>query len=231
MVTVRLTWTDNSIGETEQRIYRSTSTINPAALPAPLATVGADVTTYADTTAVDDTTYYYRVAAVGVSGVVAVSDEFVWGAVAGPTYYTMAQVFLTENIASMTLPGMVTWQSAKYDTAGIWDAANPTRLTVPAGASLVRVFARLRRANLTSSSSNFIHIRKNGLDVQGSTPFTIRTPSSVPTTRRHYQVRTGVLAVTPGDYFELYLNTSQALSTLNGQIIAEGTSMELEVIA
>lgn len=73
-MTVRLTWVDNNADETGHQIYRSTSPMDPAALPAPIATLAADVTTYDDTTAPADTDCYYRVAAVR-NGELAVSSE------------------------------------------------------------------------------------------------------------------------------------------------------------
>jgi hypothetical protein len=73
---VRLTWRDLNYGETEHRVYRSTSTIDPQNLPAPLATLGAGVELYDDYTAVNGTTYYYRVGAL-VNGTEYVSQETV----------------------------------------------------------------------------------------------------------------------------------------------------------
>lgn len=74
MTTVTLNWKDLNYGESEQRVYRSTATIDPENLGTPLATLGADVTSYIDTTVVDQETYYYRVSAV-VNGTEYVSDE------------------------------------------------------------------------------------------------------------------------------------------------------------
>lgn len=85
-MTVRLTWVDNNVDETGHQIYRSTSPMDPAALPAPIATLAADVTTYDDTTAPADTDCYYRVAAVR-NGELAVSSESMinTGTVVAPT--------------------------------------------------------------------------------------------------------------------------------------------------
>lgn len=58
---VRLTWEENNPDEDGHRVYRSESPMDPESLPSPLATLGADVTSYDDTTAVDETLYYYRV--------------------------------------------------------------------------------------------------------------------------------------------------------------------------
>lgn len=74
MPTMKLDWTDNNGGAYSTRIYRSTSPMNPASLPAPLATVAAGVVTYNDTTVTPGNTYYYRVAAVN-GATLAVSAE------------------------------------------------------------------------------------------------------------------------------------------------------------
>ena len=74
---VTLVWEDRNSGaanEDGHRIYRSESPMDPGNLPAPIASVGAGVTTYTDTSAVDGTFYYYRVSATRGS-LEAVSDE------------------------------------------------------------------------------------------------------------------------------------------------------------
>lgn len=71
---VQLTWVEPNFGESSVKVYRDTSTMNPMSLPSPLATLSADANTYLDTTAVDATTYYYRVSST-VNGVEYVSDE------------------------------------------------------------------------------------------------------------------------------------------------------------
>lgn len=60
---VRLTWGDTNSIEEGHRVYRSTSPIDPHALPAPLATLPAGSTEYVDSTVAPSTTYYYRVSA------------------------------------------------------------------------------------------------------------------------------------------------------------------------
>lgn len=60
---ITLNWTDTNDNEDGHRVYRSTSTIDPAALPTPLADLGADVTTYTDGDVTEGETYYYRVSA------------------------------------------------------------------------------------------------------------------------------------------------------------------------
>lgn len=60
---VTLNWTDTNSNEDGHRVYRSTATIDPAALPTPLADLGADVATYTDGDVTEGETYYYRVSA------------------------------------------------------------------------------------------------------------------------------------------------------------------------
>ncbi|MDB9372395.1 hypothetical protein [Nodularia sphaerocarpa] len=67
MATVKLDWSDTNTQETGHEIYRSTSSINTSSPGTPLASLGANVITYNDTTAVEGTTYFYRVAATRLS--------------------------------------------------------------------------------------------------------------------------------------------------------------------
>lgn len=66
---VTLTWRDLSNNETGFRLERRTvGAGTPGAAWAPLATIGANLTTYADTSAAAGTAYVYRVAAVNAAG-------------------------------------------------------------------------------------------------------------------------------------------------------------------
>jgi len=76
---IDLSWTDNSNNETAFSIERSTSSTGPFSV---IGSVGANVTTYADTTASAATTYYYRVDAQnseGNSGYTAVASDTTFG--------------------------------------------------------------------------------------------------------------------------------------------------------
>ena len=67
-----MSWTDNAGEETGFKIERSTRDNSSFA---EIATVGADVTSYSDTTVRKGTTYYYRVRATNASGDSAYSNE------------------------------------------------------------------------------------------------------------------------------------------------------------
>lgn len=73
-MTIRLTWEDKNQSETGHRVYRSDAPMHLSALPEPLAELGANVTSYDDTTVEDGMTYYYRVSAVKPP-IEAVSEE------------------------------------------------------------------------------------------------------------------------------------------------------------
>lgn len=62
-MTVRLTWDEANVAEQGHRVYRSDTPMDPQDLPAPLADLGPDITTYDDDTAVEGETYFYRVSA------------------------------------------------------------------------------------------------------------------------------------------------------------------------
>lgn len=61
---VRLTWTDVAADDVEQRVYRSTSPIDPGNLPAPLAVISANDTEYIDDALEEVDAYHYRVSTV-----------------------------------------------------------------------------------------------------------------------------------------------------------------------
>lgn len=62
MAKIRLTWQDKLLLEDGVRIYRSTSPINPASLPAPLASVPVGRGVYEDKTVTAGQQYHYYVA-------------------------------------------------------------------------------------------------------------------------------------------------------------------------
>jgi hypothetical protein len=66
MPTLLLSWRDRNQGLAQEegfRIYRDTAVLDLEDMPAPLATLDPDVTTYEDDTVAAATTYYYAVSA------------------------------------------------------------------------------------------------------------------------------------------------------------------------
>lgn len=115
-----------------------------------------------------------------------------------------AMARLNADKVSSTLPYFVPWDATDYDTDGFWSAAAPTRFTVPAGVSKVRLSGSLAATGLAGNLS--LQIYKNGASFRGGagtggpTGYTNVIPS----------LASPALAVAPGDYFELRFNRSTA---------------------
>lgn len=106
---ITLTWNDTNTTETGHKVYRSQSPMTVGSLPAPIATLGANVTSYTDNDVVAGQTYYYRVAAVRNASE-AVSSEITVQAVAanlpiaGHKYW---RVLITKSRSSVTYFAML----------------------------------------------------------------------------------------------------------------------------
>lgn len=119
-----------------------------------------------------------------------------------------AMVNLTSNTTLAAPPAQVTWAAAAYDTASFWSAGSPTRLTVPAGVTRVRLFTTLAfdTGTFATVANTSLSFRKNGNDFIGNGFGAMASgyPNSVFTTI------SAVIPVVAGDYFEVRWNTSRA---------------------
>jgi uncharacterized protein YjlB len=110
-----------------------------------------------------------------------------------------------ETAANYTTASAVSFDEEVYDTGG-WhsNATNPTRLTVPAGVTKVRIDGGAVVSALTAGDTVTLAIYKNGsLDWAGSPhQYSDTGASSIGVT-----VSTGAVEVAEGDYFELFLDT------------------------
>lgn len=90
----RLIWKEDNLGEDGHRVYRSSSPMDPQALPAPVVELGPDVTQYDDGGVVEGNTYYYRVSAFLNTGAEKVSEEIsvVADASTDPFYASVASL-------------------------------------------------------------------------------------------------------------------------------------------
>jgi hypothetical protein len=112
------------------------------------------------------------------------------------------------NASSVTA---MTWNSEQYDVGGWHDTgSNTSRLTVPSGVTHVKLTARLSATLVTDGVDFYCWIAQNGNVVAGSRtinmPFAVFMGAGAP----HITLASGPLAVTPGDYFELYIVTGSA---------------------
>lgn len=111
-----------------------------------------------------------------------------------------AFVRLTASEAVTTAGKRVPWDETAYDTDSIWSAGSATRLTVPAGVTHVQLVANVRFDD--TAFTRTAEIWKNGA-----------TASDLPFEREDRQrgemnIKSAVLEVVSGDYFELNLGTS-----------------------
>jgi hypothetical protein len=106
----------------------------------------------------------------------------------------MVRLTATEPVAEST-DVAIPRDATVYDTDTFWSAGNPTRLTVPAGVSKVRVKGN---TNWTFGGSGYRHIwvHKNGALFFGTAKESDQGDAGVQSIGR------GVVNVTPGDYLE-----------------------------
>jgi hypothetical protein len=116
----------------------------------------------------------------------------------------------------------VPWQSAEYDSDAFWDAGQPSRLTIPAGVTKVRIVGNIEWQ--TSPTSQLVEVRKNGNSVLGGGSFIVRGDSGYSNQMRN--LSSAVLPVSAGDWFELavYVGTAGELRGL------ERTWLAIEVV-
>jgi hypothetical protein len=130
----------------------------------------------------------------------------VLSAAATPAPFAGARV---ERITPMGTPvaalTVVPFESSIFDTASFWSAGNPTRLTVPVGVSWAEFTCGIRYAATGILVNHTLRLRRNGTAV---TEVFFTAPMG-------YQgggafVTSGPVAVVPGDYFEAFVETSNA---------------------
>lgn len=133
-----------------------------------------------------------------------------------------ALVYLTanESIANTTSQ-IVNWDAETYDTSGIWEIASPSKLTVPAGVTKIRLRANVSWAS-NATGIRKLNITKNGGNYQGQTLATQQAVPTVGSTTDQLAV-SPVLSVVAGDYFELLAQQTSG-GALNIGYIASGLS-------
>lgn len=129
---------------------------------------------------------------------------------------------LVRRATTATLTATATalaFTDATYDTDGFWSGAAPTRLTVPAGVTKVRLWARI---SWTGGSANHgARIFRNGASFVGQADFIAASGY----TNADVSLVSAVVAVTPGDYFEIL-----AFTSANRTSVANGLQFGIEVV-
>jgi hypothetical protein len=120
----------------------------------------------------------------------------------------IARLGLTNNftVAHGSAASKIAWGAYDYNPANvqIWSAANPSRLTIPAGYTACRLKTQVRLDDHIATQTDNLHCYKNnsiaypGVSV---TPFPTLTTTGASTTT----TATPWLPVTEGDYFEILI--------------------------
>ena len=114
------------------------------------------------------------------------------------------------DLTNVSFPVLVPFQSTVYDTDVFWDAGNPSRLTIPAGVTKVRLQGSLSLKPSATTGGVFISFEKNGAgSAVGSGVFTVRQGTSG-YTNNDFSANTAVIPVSAGDYFELRVNSTSS---------------------
>lgn len=107
----------------------------------------------------------------------------------------------------------VSWDAAVYDTDSIWSGGAPTRLTVPAGVTQVKLTGNVRWANSTANRSTQISLNGDPAANTEGLPM-----ARVDVTNAEQNVHSAKIDVVGGDYFELELDTTTNLDTFTNNV-------------
>lgn len=101
----------------------------------------------------------------------------------------------------------VPWDQADVDTDTVWAGGNPTRLTVPAGVTRVRLSANVAWAS-NSTGVRLVQFKKNGSIVSG-----MPSHRHDANTSSESGLVSSIITVVAGDYFEMevYQSSTAAL--------------------
>jgi hypothetical protein len=122
------------------------------------------------------------------------------------------QGLITQLASNLTLPAgvnvTVPWPAPSIDSAAFWDAAQPTRWTIPPGVNIVNLIAGFRQGS-SAGGRIAVGFLKNGA-------FLTSGDNASSTGTRSMSYSTGPITVAPGDYFEAQFFSSNATSALAG---------------
>jgi hypothetical protein len=143
-----------------------------------------------------------------------------------------ALVRRTADATGLSFPWFAAWQTAVYDTDSFWSAGNPTRLTVPAGVTRVRLHGSVRLPDAASVGAINLQFLRNGAAPSAAFPGTamwaVRVGGTGFTDNAAFLI-SPVLAVSPGDHFELRVNRT-GLGTPTTVLADAATFFAIEVI-
>jgi hypothetical protein len=146
------------------------------------------------------------------------------------TAWRGARLALTSTKTGLSSGYIVAWDTAVVDTTGFWAAGSPTRLTVPAGVSKVRLKWGVLAEELGSAGTILLRLRKNDAALASPDAYGLQSVRNTTTgyTTNAIHGQTPVLDVTAGDYFILEVIWSMA--GMDQVRAAVETWFEIEVV-
>lgn len=134
-----------------------------------------------------------------------------------------------QSIPDVTF-AFISWDSQAYDTDGIWDSGDPTKLIVPSNVKKVRLSCGLRWADAASSSNEYFTMIDKNRGSAGDGPNFIGGTStwygSDGGGRAAEVVITPVVNVNPGDHFTVSVQQKSG-GSLSLQSVNTWFSMEI----
>lgn len=141
-----------------------------------------------------------------------------------------ARVYLTSNDTGISTGYIIPWDAEAEDTDGFWSIGAPTRLTIPAGITKVRLRWSVRFEGLGAAGSVAASLRKNGVSLAQPDHYTFNSYRQDTTgfTSNRSPGWTSTIDVAQNDYFEVAAEFSM---TGQDQVLADvATFFEIEVI-
>jgi fibronectin type 3 domain-containing protein len=178
---IDLAWTDNADNETGFKIERKTGA---GGTFAQIATVGANVVSYTDTSVAGNTTYFYRVRATNLGSDSDYSNEASATTPLGSTTVTFTSIGaqdgrITESSETSNTGGTATATASTTSALRAGDTTSDQQLksfvsfdtsSIPDGATIVSATLRLRRGTLSGTNPFTTH-GSCFVDIKGGTGF------------------------------------------------------------
>ena len=139
-------------------------------------------------------------------------DPYRFASVAVVTFGALVKKAADQTAADYTTATIMAFDEEVYDYGGWHDnSTNNSRLTVPSGVSRVRIFAQVSVGSITANVQRRIELHMNNAVLSPEIFDTDTSGNANPVN----QVRSYVIPVSPGDYFEVkYKNTTDTSVTI-----------------
>lgn len=130
----------------------------------------------------------------------------------------------SQSIATSTNVDL-TWQTASYDTNGFYSAGSPTKLTVPAGVTRVRLSGVVDWSATAAQNKRAVVILKNDAVFDGAGQNT-RIDSTTASDEQRQSVISAIVDVVEGDFFEINVRQTSG----GGKNVETSSWFAIEVI-